>query len=78
MGGPAIVLQHPDRARHAFQYVDWQFDGADLIVASRTAFDDGLGGATAPTTPTSSRFIALRSSETYEPSRKVHWPGHLS
>jgi hypothetical protein len=41
----AIVLQHPDRARHAFQYVDWQFDGADLIVASRTAFDDGLGGA---------------------------------
>ena len=41
----AVVLQHPDRAAHAFQYVDWQFDGADLVVASRTAFDDGLGGA---------------------------------
>ena len=40
-----IVLQHPDRARHGFQYVDWLFDGADLIAASRTAFDDDAGGA---------------------------------
>lgn len=40
-----VVLQHPDRARHAFQYVDWLVDGADLIVASRTAFDDDTGGA---------------------------------
>lgn len=40
-----VILQHPDVERHAFQYVDWQFDGDDLIVASRTAFDDGLGGA---------------------------------
>lgn len=30
---------------HAFQYVDWQFDGDDLIAVSRTDFDDGLGGA---------------------------------
>lgn len=36
---------HPDLEKHAFQYVDWQFDGADLVAASRTAFDDGLGGA---------------------------------
>ena len=41
----AVVLHHPDVQRHAFQYVDWLFDGPDLIVASRTAFDDGLGGA---------------------------------
>ncbi len=41
----AIVLHHPDLDKHAFQYVDWQFDGADIVVASRTAFDDGLGGA---------------------------------
>jgi len=41
----AIVLHHDDVARHAFQYVDWQFDGDDLIVASRTSYDDGLGGA---------------------------------
>lgn len=40
-----IVLTHPDPDRHAFQYVDWQFDGDDLIVASRTAFDDEDGGA---------------------------------
>jgi hypothetical protein len=41
----AIVLYHPDTVNHAFQYPDWQFDGNDLIVASRTAYDDGLGGA---------------------------------
>lgn len=41
----AVVLHHPDVTRHAFQYVDWLFEGDDLIVASRTAFDDGLGGA---------------------------------
>ncbi len=30
---------------HGFQYVDWKFEGEDLIAVSRTAFDDGLGGA---------------------------------
>ena len=41
----SVVLYHPDVAHHAFQYVDWLFEGDDLIVASRTAYDDGLGGA---------------------------------
>lgn len=41
----AVVLHHPDVTKHAFQYVDWLFDGDDLIAASRTAYDDGLGGA---------------------------------
>lgn len=41
----SIVLYHPDTSHHAFQYVDWLFDGKDLIVASRTAADDGQGGA---------------------------------
>ena len=40
-----ILLYHPDRAKHGFQYVDWLFEGEDMIVASRTAYDDGLGGA---------------------------------
>jgi hypothetical protein len=40
-----ILLYHLDRAKHGFQYPDWRFDGEDIIVASRTAFDDGLGGA---------------------------------
>jgi hypothetical protein len=40
-----MVLQHEDPENHAFQYVDWQFDGPDLIAVSRTAYDDGLGGA---------------------------------
>jgi hypothetical protein len=41
----SIVLYHPDVARHALQYVDWLFDGDDIIAVSRTAHDDGLGGA---------------------------------
>ncbi len=40
-----IVLKHPEVIYHAFQYVDWQFEGDDIIVASRTAFDDEEGGA---------------------------------
>lgn len=39
------VLHHPDTLKHGFQYVDWQFDGDDIIAVSRTAYDDGLGGA---------------------------------
>jgi hypothetical protein len=39
------VLSHPDPARHGFQYVEWQFDGDDLIATSRTAFIDTAGGA---------------------------------
>ncbi len=40
-----IVLFHPDPEKHAFQYVDWQFDGDDIIAVARTAYDDGRGGA---------------------------------
>jgi len=40
-----IILQHPDTKTHGFQYLDWQFEGKDIIILSRTAFDDGLGGA---------------------------------
>ena len=36
----AIVLWHPDVRRTGFQYVDWQFDGDDLVAAIRTAFKD--------------------------------------
>lgn len=41
----ATVLYHPDTETHGFQYVDWQFLGSDIIVVSRTAFDDDSGGA---------------------------------
>ncbi len=40
-----VLLQHPDVAKHGFQYVDWLFDGEDIIAACRTAFDDEQGGA---------------------------------
>lgn len=36
-----IVLYHPDAAWHGFQYVDWLFEGEDMIVVSRTAFVTG-------------------------------------
>ncbi len=40
-----ILLQHPDIVNHGFQYVDWVFEGKDIIFLSRTAFDDEGGGA---------------------------------
>jgi hypothetical protein len=36
-----IVLYHPDVDRHGFQYLDWRFEGEDMIVASRTAWGEG-------------------------------------
>jgi hypothetical protein len=39
------LLKHPDVYRHGFQYIDWQFDGNDIIFLSRTAWDDEFGGA---------------------------------
>ena len=43
--GATIILQHQDTEKHGFQYLDWQFEGNDLVVLSRTAFDDAEGGA---------------------------------
>jgi hypothetical protein len=40
-----IVLSHSDSSTHGFQYVDWLFDGEDLIAVCRSAFDDTRGGA---------------------------------
>ncbi len=40
-----VLLHHPDILKHGFQYVDWQFDGRDIILLSRTAYDDEFGGA---------------------------------
>lgn len=39
------LLFHPDHVKHAFQYIDWTFDGNDIIFVSRTAYDDEEGGA---------------------------------
>lgn len=40
-----VLLQHEDVSKHGFQYVDWLVEGKDIIFLSRTAFDDGIGGA---------------------------------
>ncbi len=34
-----IILRHPDPENHAFQYVDWLFEGDDITAVSRTAWD---------------------------------------
>lgn len=39
------LLHHPDHLNHAFQYIDWVFDGRNIIYVSRTAYDDEEGGA---------------------------------
>jgi sulfatase modifying factor 1 len=41
----SVILSHPDSVKHAFQYIDWLFEGPDIIAVSRTAYDDGMGGA---------------------------------
>jgi hypothetical protein len=40
-----VLLHHPDSKTHAFQYPDYVIEGDDLLVASRTAYDDDVGGA---------------------------------
>lgn len=40
-----LLLSHPDYKKHGFQYIDWVFEGNDIILVSRTAFDDEDGGA---------------------------------
>ncbi len=40
-----IVLYHPDVVRHGFQYLDWLFEGEDIIAASRTAYGQGASAA---------------------------------
>ena len=40
-----IVLYRPDIGKHAFQYVDWLFEGSDIIAAARTAYGEGENAA---------------------------------
>ncbi|SBV97214.1 DUF1735 domain-containing protein [uncultured Dysgonomonas sp.] len=40
-----ILLRHSDVRNVGFQYVDWQFDGEDIIFTSRTSYPDEFGGA---------------------------------
>ena len=36
----SVLLMHPDSGNHAWQYVDWQIDGDDIVAVSRTAWGD--------------------------------------
>ena len=64
----SIVLYHPDIKRHGFQYLDWQFEGSDLVVVSRTAYDDGAGGRITSTMRITSLSTASGTSEC------LRWP----
>ena len=41
----SIILRSADVQNTGFQYVDWLIEGDDIIAVSRTAYEDGLGGA---------------------------------
>jgi hypothetical protein len=41
----SVLLRSLDVEKTGFQYIDWLIEGEDIIAVSRTAFDDGLGGA---------------------------------
>ena len=40
-----VLVHHEDVLYHGYQYVDWLFEGADMIAVIRTADDDDDGGA---------------------------------
>ena len=40
-----VILEHEDVLNHGFQYVDWSFEGNDIVVLSRTAYFDGVSNA---------------------------------
>lgn len=40
-----ILLHVEEKAHHGFQYLDWLFEGDDIIAVSRTAWDDETGQA---------------------------------
>ena len=39
------IIHHPDVMYHGVQYVDWQFDGEDIVAVIRTAWEDEEGQA---------------------------------
>jgi len=41
----SVFVHTTDSINEAFQYLNFEIDGDDLAVVSRTAFEDGLGGA---------------------------------
>lgn len=41
----SVIIQHEDYEHHGFQYANWAIEDNDIIALSRTAFDDGIGGA---------------------------------
>lgn len=78
-----VLLHHSDTETHGFQYLDWQFDGDDLIALSRTAYEDGLGGAESQHNAnliTFHRFADFRKlgpADSVVPPHEIRWKEHL-
>lgn len=43
----SLLIYHPDTKTHGFQYIDWLFEGNDIIAVIRTAFDEPAPAAAA-------------------------------
>lgn len=65
-----IVLHHPDRQYHAFQYPDFQFEGNDIVLLSRTAYDDGVGGADSQHNANHITFHRIKNYKNYQTPSK--------
>jgi hypothetical protein len=57
-----ILLYHPDVAVAGFQYPDWLIEGDQLLVLSRTAFPDPLGG---PPNPHDANYLTFHRVENF-------------
>ena len=69
------LLFHPDVGYHAFQYLDWQFDGNDLIALSRTSWQGKTyHDANFLTFHRISNFRTLTTSDSIPTDGSLKWP----
>jgi hypothetical protein len=60
------IIYHPDVYYHGVQYVDWQFDGEDIVAVIRTSWEDEEGNAH---NQHDSNYIIFRRVERYAANR---------
>ena len=61
-----IIIAHPDIQYHGVQYVDWQFEGEDIVAVIRAAWEDGEGNTL---NQHDSNYILFRRIEKYDENR---------
>ncbi|WP_367875288.1 LamG domain-containing protein [Luteolibacter sp. Populi] len=69
------LLFHPDVGFHAFQYLDWQFDGNDLVAVSRTSWQGrNYHDANFITFHRVSNFRTLTTANSIATDGSITWP----